>query len=160
MESANATFNERKLVEELSRRELELTDQISQVQNQKSELELSSRNVLKGLANDRERLSQAERDLSSEKEERKSLENELSESTKTLQEMKEQALKHQVEKEVWENMNSSVRNERDKLQFEKQKLQEEIIATQSELDSVQSKLEKIKKEQSKQDQPSAVDREN
>jgi len=152
MESANATFNERKLVEELSRRELELTDQISQVQNQKSELELSSRNVQKELANDRERLCQAEKDLNSEKEERKSLESELSECNKILQEMKEQALKHQVEKEVWENMNSSVRNERDKLQFEKQKLREEIISTQSELDAVQSKLEKIKQDQNKQEQ--------
>merc|ERR1711920_177310 len=143
-ESANVTFNERKLVDQLSRRELELTAQISQLQSENSKLEISSQNALTELASERERSSKIKKKLDDEKSERVMLQKELSECKNKLQKMKEELLKDRVEKEVWEKVNSQVRNERDRLQREKQKLTKQLAAKQGELDILQESMDEVK----------------
>merc|ERR1719320_887609 len=144
MESANVTFNERKFMDQLSRKELELNAQISQLQSNNSTLEISSQNALTELASERDRSSKLAKKLNDEKKERALLQMELSECKNKLQEIKEELLKDRVAKEVWEKVNSRVRNERDKLQIEKLKLQEELVAKLGELHILKEEIDELK----------------
>jgi len=139
MESTQS--DQQKVVDQLSTRVKDLDSQLVQLKDEKNKLTESFKTAKDDLSSKKNKVSEALGKLNTEKAERKRLRQELLECKDSIQIMKEQTLKHQVAKEVWESITERIRVERDKFRTEIKELREKANSFRKELAISRQKLQ-------------------
>jgi len=132
--------DQQRVVNQLSSRVKELESQLSQLKHERDAL-ITPLNIAK----DERKITQNKlakwlEELETEKTERNQKNEELLECKNTVESMKGQQLKHQVERDVWHSITERISGERDALKDEKDGLREKARDLQRQLKVLQKKL--------------------